>query len=440
MGHLYATLELARRLQAHGHEIIAAGPEGNGPAVTAAGLRFIALPDYPLGGPGIPCPRGLAARLPSARRARLNAGVAALGVAELPKILGSLDPALVLIDFELHAHIMTASALGYRIALFTGICTGLPGLRAPPNHWSTVPGRGITGGRPAVAAAWTCYWLAKARRRLAHWLRFGGADYVAILRVHARAVGFDFPRRTTFWRWQLPFSYVDLPLLLFHAREFDLPAPASPRIHYIGPVIARSRRRASRSPEEAETVLVEIETRRRDPACRVVYLSFGTIKTPRPAFLGQVWDVVRRNPDWLFVFAAGTTPEASLPDPPPTNLRILSWAPQPDFLRVSDAALIHGGPNSIVECVAAGVPMLCYPFRVNDQLGNGARVVYHGIGAVGAMTDGSEAIERDLKRVMEDAPVRESLARMGQAFLRYDEEQTAERTVEGLLAAALNRT
>ena len=438
-GHLYATVELARRLEARGHEVVVAGPKSNETVVTAAGLRPITVPDYPLAGPNVSPPKGSADRTPSAREARLRAGVNALGVGGLPEMLGSVQPDLVLIDFEMHAYIMTAVAQGYRVALFTGICTGLPGLQAPPNHWAVVPGRGLSGSRLGVAAAWACYWLAKARRRLKQRLRSGGADYEAILRAHAQAVGFDMARRTTFWRWQIPFSYPDLPLLLFHARAFDLPAPVSRSIHYVGPVIGRSRRAASRLPGEIDAVLAEIETRRSDPGCRIVYLSFGTIKTPPAAFLGRIWDVVRRNPDWHFVFAAGTTPEAALPDPVPANLRTLAWAPQLDFLGLSHAAVIHAGANSIVESVAAGVPLLCYPIPGLDRLGNGARVVYHGIGAVGALTDTSEAIERDLKRIMDDPAIHESLARMRRAFLRDEEEHTAERTIEGLLASAPER-
>ncbi|MDJ0609800.1 MAG: glycosyltransferase [Kiloniellales bacterium] len=434
-GRLYATVELARRLEARGHEVVVAGPKSNETVVTAAGLRSVTIPDYPLGGPNISRPKGNDARTPLARRARLRAGVEALGVGGLPEMLSSVQPDLVLIDFEMHAYIMTTVARGYRVALFTGICTGLPGLRAPPNHWAVVPGQGLGGSRLGVAAAWACYWLVKARRRLKKRLRSGGADYQSILRAHARAVGFDMARRTTFWRWQIPFSYPDLPLLLLHARAFDLPTPVSARIRYIGPVICRSRRAASPPRGEIDQALRELETRRNDPRCRIVYLAFGTLKSPQPHFLEQIWDVVRRNPDWHFVFAAGTTPQSALPDPAPTNLRILAWAPQPDFLRLSHAAVIHAGANSIVESVTAGVPMLCYPFPVNDQLGNGARVVYHGIGTVGALTETSQAIERDLKRIMDDPAIHENLARMRRAFLRYEEEQTAERTIEELLAS-----
>ena len=433
ISHLYASIEFATRLRAEGHDITSAGPKSNEPLMAAAHIPFTALPDYSLVGPRLPKARGLRERLPAGQQARLRQGVQALGVAELPGLLESLRPDLVLIDFEMHAHIMTAAALGYRVALFTGICAGLPGLRAPPNHTAIVPGKGIRGTRAGVAAAWLYLWLFKARRRFVEYLRFGGADYPSILREHARVVGFDYRRELTTWRWQIPFSYAHLPLLLFHAREFDLPAPASERIHYLGPMGRRERRATPDGQTDFEATIAELMARRQVAAARLVYVAFGSIKTPKPRFLANLWETVRRHPDWTFVFAAGNAPSDALPQGPPGNLRVLKWSPQPEILRIADVAVIHAGTNTIVECIEAGVPVVCYPFDTNDQKGNGARIAFHGLGVIGDMKDPSKKIERDLHLAMTDPQIRDKLARMQGAFRRYVENGVAERVIERLL-------
>ncbi len=413
--------------------MISAGPKANEPVMAAAGIEFVALPDYPLDGPRLVHPRGLRERLPAGRSARLSAGLEALGVSGLPEELRSLRPDLVLIDCEMHAHIMTAAGLGFRVALFTGICAGLPGWQAPPNHTAIIPGRGLRGTRPGVAAAWIRLWLSKGRRRLVDRLRFGGADYVSVLREHARRVGFDYRHEITAWRWQIPFSYARLPLLLFHAREFDLPAPTSDRILYVGPMIGRARVAPPEADTDFETMMTEVAARRHDPAARLVYVAFGTVTAPRAKFLARLWETARRNPELLFVVSAGRALPDIVPKESACNLRLLKWVPQLDVLRIADAAIIHAGSNTIIECIEAGVPMLCYPVSTIDRMGNAARISYHGLGVVGDKNDSSEEIAHDLRHVIFDHRIRDNIARMQRAFRQYAEDRVVERTIEQLL-------
>ena len=434
VGQLHASAELLTRLRAQGHDVVSAGPEANQPVMAAAGIRFSTLPDYPLGGPRIARPRSLQERLPAGRRARLREGLKALGVAGLPGLLGAIRPDLVLIDFEMHAHIMTTRALGYRVALFTAICAGLPGLRAPPNHTTIVPGTRMRGSQLGVAAAWLGFWIEKHRRRLGERLRYAGADYASILLEHARTVGFDSRLELTPWRWQIPFSYRRLPLLLFHARDFDLPAPTSERVRYVGPMVAQTRLATPQLRARFDGMIAELTARRADPSTKLIYVAFGTIKAPRAAFMARLWETIRRNPDWVFVVVTGRPDAIEIPKNAGDNLRIIECAPQPDILRIVDAAIVHAGSNTIVECIEAGVPMLSYPFSTNDQKGNAARILYHGLGIVGRMSDLSEKIERDLHQVVNDSNLQDKVDCMRRSFRRYAEEQVAERAIEQLLA------
>ena len=78
--------------------------------------------------------------------------------------------------------------------------------------------------------------------------------------------------------------------------------------------------------------------------------------------------------------------------------------------------------------------MLSYPFSTNDQKGNAARILYHGLGIVGRMSDLSEKIERDLHQVVNDSNLQDKVDCMRRSFRRYAEEQVAERAIEQLLA------
>ena len=71
-------------------------------------------------------------------------------------------------------------------------------------------------------------------------------------------------------------------------------------------------------------------------------------------------------------------------EPSPKNVSIFRRVPQLRVLEASDLMVMHGGTNSISECITAGVPMPAYPGSV-DQPGNAARLVYHGMGLMGRM-------------------------------------------------------
>jgi hypothetical protein len=427
-------LELADRLRSRGHEIFVLGPAKLEPDVAVIGFSFAAIPDYPLGGPPVKRIKGAAARDTRQRRARQAAGVEALDVGPLASVLKSFGPNLVLIDFEMHAHIMTCVAEGYPVALFTGIIAGLPGLQAPPLHLGIVPGEGFGGSRAGVGLAWLRFWIWKHRKRLAEKRRFGGGDYDSLLQAYARARGFDFAGEITRWRWQIPFSYKKIPLLLFHARAFDLPSPRSPLISYVGPMLGEPPEGSAQSTGRAAEVLSKLAEVRERHGGKLIYIAFGTIAAPPPEFLTSLWEVVSRNPDWLFVLAEGGRP-LGLEKDLPANLLRFAWVPQHQALRFAAAAIIHAGQNSIVECIDRGVPILAFPFPVNDQMGNAARLRYHGLGVIGKMTDQPEEIEQALRQAMSDPKISESIARMRGVFHRYRSEGRAEQTVEALLSA-----
>jgi zeaxanthin glucosyltransferase len=230
----------------------------------------------------------------------------------------------------------------------------------------------------------------------------------------------DLRRRTSGWGWQIPFAWRRLPLLVLQARELDLPSRPSPLIRHVGPMIP--------PPAEADEACAAARTARG----RVVYAAFGTLDSLPGGFVPRLWEAARRLPDWTFVHSAGGRPRSARPPEPPANVHLVEWAAQRATLRFAHAAVIHAGVNSLVDCVEAGVPMLCHPAG-KDQPGNAARVAYHGLGLVAAPDAGPAEIAAGLQRLVSERGFADRLAAMRAAFARYD--GVAEAEVAALLAA-----
>jgi zeaxanthin glucosyltransferase len=119
----------------------------------------------------------------------------------------------------------------------------------------------------------------------------------------------------------------------------------------------------------------------------------------------------------------------------PEHIRAYPWVPQLRVLERADCAVIHGGISTINECIHFGVPMLAYPFKhVTDQMGNAARIAYHGLGiAADRDRDTPERIRARVKRILEDETYHTAPRRMREVVRRYAVERTAEERVAQLL-------
>jgi UDP:flavonoid glycosyltransferase YjiC (YdhE family) len=113
-------------------------------------------------------------------------------------------------------------------------------------------------------------------------------------------------------------------------------------------------------------------------ADRLLVVSTGSVFAPSSAFLARVAADFARS-RWLVVLASGRTTigASTLPD----NVLSYPWIPQAALLRHADVLLTHGGMNSVLEAVDAGVPMLVRPRRA-EQRATADRVVDLGWGRV----------------------------------------------------------
>ncbi len=444
-GRINISAELSRRLSAVGHRVVVASPADIGEAVAARGATFVRLTprDLPATAPSGRRRTGLSGRFPAGLRRlatvglRRDAAVLAMDPEGFLDTMRRLDPDLTLIDIELPMHIMATVGSARPAALWTSMLSvwKRPGL--PPLHTAIVPGVGAAGSTAGIAWAWLRFrigkWLARRRRFVAQ----AGADRVSVLRRVADHTGFPFRTEASLNDWLVPVTYRSLPTLMFNARELEFPHDPHPSSRYVGPVLNDSV--PSSAPAATLQALAELYGRRqRGDSAALIYCSFGAWHKGDDAdFFLRVISAAAAHPEWDVVIALGGRLDTATLGETPPNVHVFDWAPQFDILHHADVAVHHAGISSVNECITAGVPMVVYPFDFLDQLGNAARVEFHGIGVVGDRTTDTPAMIRSrIEKVLIDRDTAAAMDRMRNAFATYQAENRAVTAIEALLRPA----
>lgn len=434
-GLLYSSLELARRLEADGHDITFASVPDAGSTVRNHGIRFVPIEADAYGRfIATDATRGTWKRLLTVADRRRRAAQA-MGTEQFVTLLRDVTPELVLIDAEMHAHIMAASAAGYRTALLVTFVSiwRRPGL--PPPHHLIRPGEGWRGTATGIWLLWLNLRWKKRRVRLAQWIGRLGCDGVSVLRQVARDVGFDFDRAVDARQWLIPFTYREMPALCTHALEFEFPHDPPPHVHYLGPLILAERKDGRVDAATRDRLDAIVERRRSGgPARRLIYAGFGSFFTTDATVVRRLLEAVATRGDWDLVLSLAGRVEAADLGSVPANACLLPWVPQIEVLRDADVAVIHGGINTVDECVLSGVPMLVYCGFETDMGGTTARVAHHGLGLIGdRRRDTSRIIHDRIDRLLNDPRFRRNVERLRAPYLAYRTNHVAERVIASLL-------
>jgi MGT family glycosyltransferase len=108
------------------------------------------------------------------------------------------------------------------------------------------------------------------------------------------------------------------------------------------------------------------------------YVALGSFLSARSDVLQTIADALRCA-DLGAVVASGVTPPADL-GPLPEGSIVRPYLPQVAALRACDVAICHGGNNTAMEALTAGVPVVALPFST-DQFAVAADLVDAGLGA-----------------------------------------------------------
>lgn len=435
-GMLYPSIELARRLAAAGHRPIHATAEEHRGLVERQGLSFVPLPPSRLDEvEAAEAKTGLVHRWRH-RHTRRAEALSALGVEGFRDTIRSSGADLLLLDGELHEHVIVAAGAGIPLTLLNCFASiwRRPGL--PPAHGAIRPGVGWRGSKVGMWLAWRALDLGKLRRRWVQRLRRGGCDRRSLLEALGRQHGFDVRRETDPRQWLMPFTYRRFPVLSLHSLAFEFPHEPPRHVCYVGPMVLEDRGDEARRGD-SQARLDRLFARRQRDGRRLVYAAFGSYFSTDLDLIRRLVDAVATRPDWDLVISLGGRFEPSDLGAVPANVHAYRWIAQLTVLAHADAAVVHGGINTIDECVLAAVPMLVYCGGETDMAGNTARIVHHGIGQAGDRRRDTPEVMRDrLDQLLHRAPYRERLAVLRQRYAEDIDGRLAEQAVEAMLAAS----
>lgn len=373
MGH---AIPLARAAAARGHRILFVGAPGCRPFLAPHGLAFEPLSTEP-------------EEMPPEDAARVRRSAASLlgfgrrETARLSPLLedwlgprrGPLEdlrerhrPALFVIDgttLEAPIWMLAARRLGVPAVLLTTPIGQAASAVVPP-AWTVLPPAG--GPASKLRLLWEWHRVLAWKRLLLRLRDVAGCGpdlgrLLGRLAAHCRTD----PRELRFDSYLFP--RLDLPEIVVIPEELDFPQARRPdRTYFWLPAPASGAAAAGSDPRP------------------LVYCFLGSVPRTGPEerlrFFRAVFATAAVRPDLRFRISLARLFPASRLGEPPGNVEVVDWAPQRETLEESAVVISHGGVNTVVESLVAGVPMIVFPLGF-DQPGMAARVAYHGYGLVG---------------------------------------------------------
>jgi len=149
------------------------------------------------------------------------------------------------------------------------------------------------------------------------------------------------------------------------------------------------------------------------PSMSVLYVSIGSLAVMTRDQLMEFWyGLVNSKARFLWVRRPGSIIETGHDDEVPMELeegtrergRLVSWVPQEEVLghRAIGGFLTHSGWNSTLESIAAGVPMICWPVFVDQQVNSRMVSKVWGVGLDMKDTCDRVIIEKMIRDLMGD--------------------------------------
>jgi len=159
----------------------------------------------------------------------------------------------------------------------------------------------------------------------------------------------------------------------------------------------------------------------------VVVVTQGTVAN---ADLAQLVEPTLADLDVTVVAALGRDPGA-LTARIPANARVAEFIPFDVLLPKADVFVTNGGFGGTQLAVAAGVPVVMAG-ESEDKPANAARVAYHGLGIdLQTATPTPQAVAAAVESLLEDAEVRENVARQAKVYAQHNALDTIERLLLG---------
>jgi zeaxanthin glucosyltransferase len=439
-GHLHATLQMASRLRERGHRVLYAGPEAAASKVSEQGFHFVPVAfaqPFPGGGlrwsrraAGSPLGRlrdGLAGMRSLRQQTRELRQTLTTAAAEADRFVARwhpdlfvFDPFLLMYSIPFHGHAIPTVALSTKPLLD-------PDPFVPPYTSGVIPKRSWAS-RFRVQLAWLGCRILYGRYKLGVLTRklITGASPYDLVQELAKPVGFPLKREWDMRPLALDFRLRSTPEIVLLPRELEFPRirPLRDNVRYGGP---------SPSVRRREPTFPWHHVQRRKHLALCSFGAVDPVKNPAiPSLLRRVAEACGTLEDVTLILSLGGNNPEAFGDLPP-NVHAFKSVSQVAVLRQADLFICHGGANSLKESLMFGVPLLLFPMR-NDQPGNSARAVFHGLGLRGDYRrDGAAVIARQARSLLSDPTWRARAREMQRIFERYESEAVAARVLESFL-------
>lgn len=456
---IHGSIELGRRLNSAGHELIFLSYKQIGNQVRANGFDFVYLEaddrwkrieaqsPRPAARPGnLPRLWRWGKKMRQLRRRSMQ-------LEELDAAIKQLQPDLVLIDIECHVAIMASREWGLPVALPMFWLSIFKQKDRPPLNTSLFPPKS-TVDRVAVWLAWAKLHAGIYKGQLKDllsgiairaWFRpvFYSAIRYSALADLARRRGYRLKDEVDRFQWLRPYMYMRLPILSLNIYELDFPHSVHPNLSYVGPMLNRERKE-THLPSKAAQPWSDYKRGRANNNSQsrpLIYCAFGSFLASDPMLINEIIGLAKRRKDWDFLIGLGATRTSDDFEKPTQNVILMDWAPQVEVLGYASCAVVHAGIATINECIYNEVPMVVMSTHTNDQDGTAARVEFHGLGVVlEKNTVTAEQLEQNIEALLADQSTKSALARMSSLLADYEKQDLAVKNVERLIGLDLDRS
>jgi UDP:flavonoid glycosyltransferase YjiC (YdhE family) len=424
------------RLEKAGHQVTCACPKDVGDKVRIQGFAYEQLvavnyepaPDLPPFKENFRKVKRLLHKWMN-RRKRQKEAIAALGMDDFEGKMRELKPDLLIIDVELHEHIMTTVAQKMPVLLLSQWFSLWEREGLPPLLHDTIPGVGEAGSPAAIKQAWQKIKRKRRRIFLKKKIRSGATNRRTILQKYAAQIGFPKEYISENF-WPGPFTYSKLPVINMTAEELEFPHELRPHSFYVGPMVF-ARRKEAHSNAEVEAKLEQIFSDCATQNKKLIYCSVSTYRKGDTSFIEKLGDAVRDKKEWTVIVGLGGMLDADSLQNLPKNVHPFKWIPQLKVLEKVDLSINHGGIHTINECLHFRVPMLIYSGKRSDQNGCAARIHYHQAGIMADKDiDNSSDIRRKIELVLSDKRYLEKINEVQTKVENARENRVMEKWVE----------
>jgi zeaxanthin glucosyltransferase len=223
-------------------------------------------------------------------------------------------------------------------------------------------------------------------------------------------------------RWKLPAykhleeSFSSLAQISQQPREFDFPRQCLPDcFHYVGPL---------RYPRSRQ---IDFPWKWLDGR-PLVYASLGTLQNKNPKLFHCFAEACRGLDVQLVIAGIDQKTLGSLPQ----NVLAVSYAPQLELLPKASLTLTHGGLNTVLDSLAAGVPLIAMPITY-EQPAIAQRVRWVGAGEMlPAANLNPQRLKTEIRALLDNPSYKLAAGRMAESIRAAGGVKTAATLIEGL--------